>query len=102
MSRAFINEDASGSEPAPRYGLPPRDDPGYPAAAARALLAGANAGDSASAEAATGYVFGDPALVAVVDAILRDARASGDERLSQLAERFLRRAQTDRNAGKQT
>jgi hypothetical protein len=36
MSRAFINEDAGGD--APRYPLPPRDDPGYDAAAARALL----------------------------------------------------------------
>jgi hypothetical protein len=92
MSRAFINEDAAGGDPAPRYGLPLRHDPDYPAAAARALLAGAHVGDSASAEAATGYVFGDPALVAEVTAILAEARASGDERLEQLAERFLRRA----------
>ena len=92
MSRAFINEDAPGGDPAPRYTLPPCDDPGYPAAAARALLAGANIGDSASAEAATGYVFGDPSLVTEVSAILTEARASGDERLEQLAERFLRRA----------
>lgn len=92
MSRAFINEDSSGGEPAPRYTLPPRDDPGYPAAAARALLAGAHVGDSASAEAATGYVFGDPDLVDEVRSILAEARASGDERLEQLAERFLRRA----------
>ncbi|MGH7629853.1 MAG: hypothetical protein ACREOF_10825 [Gemmatimonadales bacterium] len=92
MSRAFINEDAPGGDPAPRYVLPPRDDPGYAAAAARALLAGAHVGDSASAEAATGYLFGDPALVREVSAILEDARASSDERLEQLAERFLRRA----------
>jgi hypothetical protein len=92
MSRAFINEDSSGGEPAPRYALPPRDDPGYSAAAARALLAGAHVGDSASAEAATGYVFGDPDLVDDVRSILAEARASGDERLEQLAERFLRRA----------
>jgi len=92
MSRAFINEDASGGDPAPRYALPPRDDASYPAAAARALLAGAHVGDSASAEAATGYVFGDPALVSEVAAILAEARAAGDERLEQLAERFLRRA----------
>jgi hypothetical protein len=91
MSRAFINEDASGS-PDPRYSLPPRDDPGYSAAAARALLAGAHVGDSASAEAATGYVFGDPSLVEEVRAILAEARAGGDERLEQLADRFLRRA----------
>ena len=92
MSRAFVNEDASGGAPAPRYPLPRRDDPGYPAAAARALLAGAHIGDSASAEAATGYVFGDPGLIGEVRGILAEARAAGDERLEQLAERFLRRA----------
>src|ERR1051326_4531991 len=46
MSRAFVNEDAGGSEP--RYRLPSRDDPGYDEAAAWALLQGANAGDSSS------------------------------------------------------
>jgi hypothetical protein len=89
MSRAFINEDAAGD--APRYPLPPRDDPGYDAAAARALLRGADQGDSASAEAATGYVFGEPKLRPHVERVLSEARASGDERLEQLAERFLRR-----------
>ena len=92
MSRAFINEDASGAEPVRRYPLPDRTDPGYPAAAAMALLQGAHEGDSSSAEAATGYVFGDPALVNEVTAILADARAAGNERLEQLAERYLRRA----------
>ena len=90
MSRAFVNEDAGGE--APRYGLPPRDDPGYDAAAARALLKGADQGDSASAEAATGYVFGEPKLRPHVEQVLNEARAGGDERLEQLAERFLRRA----------
>ena len=52
MSRAFVNEDGPEGPP-PLYGLPPREDPGYPLAAARALLAGANAGDTASAELAT-------------------------------------------------
>jgi hypothetical protein len=37
-------------------------------------------------------VFCDPGLVAEVTAILSEARAAGDERLEQLAERFLRRA----------
>jgi hypothetical protein len=90
MSRAFINEDAAGD--APRYPLPPRDDPAYDAAAARALLRGADQGDSASAEAATGYVFGEPKLRPHVEQVLTEARASGDERLEQLAERFLRRS----------
>jgi len=89
MSRAFVNEDAGGE--VPRYPLPSLDDPGYDLAAARALLRGANEGDSASAEAATGYVFGEPRLRPHVERILAEARADGDDRLEQLAERFLRR-----------
>lgn len=88
MSRAFINEDAGG--PAPRYHLPARDDPGYDAAAAWALIEGANAGDSYSAELATGYRWGEPALRPHVERILAQARAERNERLEQLAERFLR------------
>jgi len=91
MSRAFVNEDA-GAESPRLYGLPSRDDPGFDAAAARALLQGANEGDSASAEAATGYVFGEPSLQPYIERILDEARAGGNERLEQLAERFLRRA----------
>ena len=91
MSRAFVNEDAGGEGPR-LYGLPSRDDPGFDAAAARALLQGADEGDSASAEAATGYVFGEPSLRPHVERILDEARADGNERLEQLAERFLRRA----------
>jgi hypothetical protein len=89
MSRAFINEDA-GAAPE-RYPLPPRDDPGYPLAAARALLRGADQGDTPGAEAATGYYWGDPALLREVQQILGEAAESGNDRLSQLAERFLRR-----------
>jgi hypothetical protein len=88
MSRAFINEDAGGPEP--RYQLPPREDPGYDAAAAWALIEGANAGDSYSAELATGYRWGEPALRPHVERILARARAERNERLEQLAERFLR------------
>lgn len=75
-----------------RYPLPARDDPGFAAAAARALIAGADVGDSAGAEEATGYRFGEPLLVPHVLAILDQARADGDERAEQLAERYLRRA----------
>lgn len=89
MSRAFVNEDAG--EAPERYPLPARDDPAYPLAAARALLRGADRGDTAGAEAATGYYFGDPALKVEVERILGEARQDGDERLEQLAERFLRR-----------
>ncbi|HEU4800047.1 MAG TPA: hypothetical protein VFS94_05405 [Gemmatimonadales bacterium] len=93
MSRAFVNDDAGGEAlPEHRYPLPPADDPDYLLAVARALLAGADIGDSAGAEEATGYVFGAPELTAQVQLILDDAIASGDERREQLAERFLRRA----------
>jgi hypothetical protein len=89
MSRAFVNDDAG---PAPeRYPLPPREDPGYPLAAARALLRGADLGDTPGAEAATGFYFGDPSLKGEVERILTEAQEDGDERLEQLAERFLRR-----------
>jgi hypothetical protein len=88
VSRAFVNEDAEG--PRPSYNLPRRDDPGYDAAAARALLQGANVGDSYSAELATGYRWGEPTLRPHVERILAEAIAQGDERVQQLAERFLR------------
>jgi hypothetical protein len=84
-----VNEDAGGV--IHRYPLPPRDDPGYDEAAARALLRGADQGDSIGAEAATGYVFGERSLRPHVERILEEARDTGDERLDQLAERFLRR-----------
>lgn len=88
MSRAFVNEDAEG--PRPRYVLPKRDDPGYDEAAAWALLEGANVGDSHSAQLATGYAWGEPRLRPYVERILAQAREQGNERLQQLAERFLR------------
>jgi hypothetical protein len=94
MSRAFVNEDA-GEAPG-QYPLPPRDAPGYPLAAARALLRGADQGDTPGAEAATGYFWGDPALVPEVERILAEARDDGNERLEQLAERFLRRVSSRR------
>jgi hypothetical protein len=89
MSRAFVNEDA-GSGETPRFSLPPRDDPSYDAAAARALILGADLGDTASAEAATGYYWGDPKLRPWIERMLEEARQDGDERLEQLTERFLR------------
>ncbi|HET7423446.1 MAG TPA: hypothetical protein VFJ92_07790 [Gemmatimonadales bacterium] len=92
MSRAFVNEDA-GEAPG-HYPLPARDDPGYPLAAAQALLRGADQGDTPGAEAATGYFWGDPALVPEVERILAEAREDGNERQEQLAERYLRRVST--------
>ena len=90
MSRAFVNEDAGGSAPRRGYGLPARDDPGFDAAAAEALLEAARAGETESAEVATGYYWGEPRLRPQVQRILARARASGDDRLEQLAERYLR------------
>jgi hypothetical protein len=87
MSRAFVKEDHE--EVPQRYELPPRDDPGFPAAAAWVLLEGANKGDSLGAEQATGYRWGDPTLRPHVERILQHARKKGDDRLEQLAERFL-------------
>lgn len=92
MSRAFVKEDGPDVPAARHFGLPAREDPEYPAAAARALLAGANVGDTASAEAATGYFWGDPALVDEVLELLAEAEATGDDRLDQLARRYLRTA----------
>jgi len=90
MSRAFVNEDAGGGAPRRGYGLPPRDDPGFDAAAAGALPNQGSSGETESAEAATGYYWGEPRLREHVQRILARARASGDERLIQLAERWLR------------
>jgi hypothetical protein len=87
MSRAFVNEDAEG--PRRRYDLPERDDPDYDEAAAWALLEGARAGDTHSAEVATGYAWGDARIRPHVRRILARAREQRDERLVQLAERFL-------------
>jgi hypothetical protein len=90
MSRAFVNEDAGGATPRRSYGLPPRDDPGFDEAAAAALLEAARAGETASAEEATGYYWGEPSLHEHVRRRLAQARREGDERMVQLAERFLR------------
>ena len=87
MSQAFVNEDAEGPEPT--YVLPKRDDPGYDEAAAWALIEGADQGDSRSAQLATGYKWGEAKLRSHVEMILERARAQKDERLEQLARRFL-------------
>lgn len=87
MSRAFVKEDPE--EVPARYDLPPADDPSYPVAVAWALLEGANRGDSQGAEAATGFRWGDPALRPHVEQIRRQAAQRGDDRMEQLADRFL-------------
>jgi hypothetical protein len=89
MSRAFVNEDG-GDGPRRHFALPPRDAPEFDAAAAGALLEGARDGATGDAEEATGYRWGEPRLHPHVMRILARARSEGDERLEQLAERFLR------------
>lgn len=89
MSRAFVKED--DFEPPPRpITLPERGDPSYDAVAAEALLEAARIGETEHAEAVTGYPWGEPRLRPHVQRILDDAIASGDERLEQVAERYLR------------
>jgi hypothetical protein len=90
MSRAFVNEDAGGTGPRRDYGLPPRSDAGFDAVAATALLEAARIGETAAAEEATGYYWGEPRLHVHVRRLLDRALADGDERLEQLARRFLR------------
>jgi hypothetical protein len=90
MSRAFVKEDSGWGDPGRHYSLPARDDPGYDEAAAEALLEGARSGDTGSAESATGYYWGEKNLRPYVERIRTRAEKEGDERLQQLAERFLR------------
>ena len=90
MSRAFVKEDSGWGDPGKRYSLPSRGDPGYDEAAAEALLEGARSGDTRSAESATGYYWGEKKLRPYVENIRTRAEKEGDERLAQLAERFLR------------
>ena len=90
MSRAFVKEDSGWGDPGRRYSLPPRGDAGYDEAAAEALLEGARSGDTGSAESATGYYWGEKKLRPYVETIRTRAEREGDERLAQLAERFLR------------
>ncbi len=90
MSRAFVKEDDHQDEP--EYRLPDPDSPYYAEAAAWALIQGADEGDSRGAEIATGYRWGDRSLEAEVQAILEEAEERGEERVAQLARRFLRTA----------
>ena len=91
MSRAFVKDDAGGwGNPGRRFDLPERDDPSFDEAAAEALLSAARDGDTGSAEMATGYYWGEPALKPYVRRILDRAVREKDERLEQLAIRFRR------------
>ena len=91
MSRAFVNEDAGGwGNPNRRFDLPERDDPGFDAAAAHALLEAAQSGDTGSAEMATGYYWGEKKLRPHVEQLLARAVREKDEGLERVARRFLR------------
>ena len=93
MSRAFVKEDDGGVQPG-RFGLPPRESPGYDAAAARALLEAARDANTESAEAATGYRWREPRLEKHVRRLLAEAQAlpeeQRDDRFIRVARRFLR------------
>lgn len=90
MSRAFLRDDAEGEMPRRHYNLPPRDDPSYDRMAARALLEAACVAETQLAERATGYYWGDPALREHVEALLEEAVRLKQDRLEQVARRFLR------------
>ena len=90
MSRAFLRDDAEGEMPRRNYALPDRDDPEFDRAAARALLEAARVNETQLAERATGYYWGEPSLRPFVEEMLAEAEKSGDERLEQVARRFLR------------
>lgn len=87
MSRAFVKEDY---EPPPAdYRLPDPKSPGFDEACARALIAGANDGDTRGAERATGRLWGEARLIPHVEAILKRAEAEDQARIAQLCRRFL-------------
>lgn len=94
MSRAFVKDDADGPDPRARYRLPVPDDPGFEEAVARALLRGANEGDSAGAEEATGYLWGDPRLTTIMTRLRDEAIEREDDRMETLANRYLRAMRT--------
>ncbi len=76
--------------PRRNYALPDRDDPEFEPAAARALLEAARVNETQLAERATGCYWGEPRLRPFVQEILAEAERSNDERMEQIARRFLR------------
>ena len=90
MSRAFLRDDAEGEMPRRNYALPERDDPEYDRAAARALLEAARVNETQLAERATGYYWGEPLLRPYVEEMRAEAERVGDDRLEQVARRYLR------------
>lgn len=90
MSQAFLRDDAEGEMPRRNYALPDRDDPSYDRAAAQALLEAARVNETQLAERATGYYWGEPKLKPFVEELRAQAERDGDDRMEQLARRFLR------------
>ena len=90
MSRAFLRDDAEGEMPRRNYDLPERDDPEFERAAAHALLEAARVNETQLAERATGFYWGEPRLRPFVEEMLVEAERSQDDRLEQVARRFLR------------
>ena len=90
MSKAFSRDDAEGEMPRRDYGLPARTDPEFERVAARALLEAARVDETQLAERATGLYWGEPSLRPYVQEILEEAERKKDDRLEQLARRFLR------------
>lgn len=87
---AFLRDDPPDLRPQLNHRLPPRDDPSFDEAAARALLEGARVSEIMAAEDETGCRWGEPRLRSHVEKLLQQARAEKDDRLEQVAERFLR------------
>src|SRR5688500_6423606 len=90
VSRAFLQDDAEGEMPRRHYDLPARDDPEYDRAAAHALLEAARVNETQLPERATGYYWGEPRLRPFVEEMLAAAEQAGDDRLEQVARRYLR------------
>jgi hypothetical protein len=90
VSRAFVSDDHDESYGGKRFSLPPRADPSFDEAAARALLEAAREGVTGAAEQATGYYWGEARLRPHVERLRAQAERDGDDRLAQLARRFLR------------
>ncbi|MEO6445420.1 MAG: hypothetical protein ABIZ91_20155 [Gemmatimonadaceae bacterium] len=76
--------------PRRHYDLPDRDDPGYNRAAARALLEAARVNETQLAERATGFYWGEPLLRPFVEEVLVEAVKAKDDRLEQVARRYLK------------
>jgi hypothetical protein len=92
VSRAFLRDDAEGEMPRRNYALPERDDPDYDRAAAEALVEAARINETQLAERATGYYWGEAKLRPYVEKIAAEAEKVGDDRLEQVARRFLKAA----------